>query len=324
MRTSGGRWKTGFRERANGSAVRRRGTAGFSAHFHQGGSRPGRGLGYKRAMGARNWLGRGRDWGRDIAAALIVGAFVGVIGPFGTFLFGPVWLRVAYWAGMFAIGVLVYGTGLRRVIRMRPRAGWPGWLLVSLMAALLAAPMSVLCALVDTTLWPRAAYYMSPADWYLQVTFVSVPLNLLLFWLHRALQTPPEPPVPTVPVDSRRVLTGDLRDRLPARLGDRIVCLQMEDHYVRVHTDRGSELVLTPLKEALAALSGVEGLQTHRSWWVARDAVQEVVRSGRNVRLRLVNGLETPVARSAVARLRDAGCLAPSASAPVHARERGA
>ena len=272
-------------------------------------------------MGAPNWLGRGRDWVREIAAALVVGAFIGVIGPFGTFLFGPTWLRIAYWAGMFGFGVLLYGTGLRGVIRLAPRTGWPAWWLVSLMAAVLAAPMSALCAVIDTALWPRAAHYMSPADWYLQVAFVSVPLNLLLFWARRMLETPP---APVETADARRVLTGDLRDRLPPRLGDRIVCLQMEDHYVRVHTDRGSELVLTPLKEALAALPGVEGLQTHRSWWVARDAVQDVIRSGRNVRLRLVNGLETPVARSAVARLRDAGWLAPETASPVQSPPTGA
>ena len=37
--------------------------------------------------------------------------------------------------------------------------------------------------MIDTALWPRAAYYMSPLDWYLQVLFVSVPLNLVLIWL---------------------------------------------------------------------------------------------------------------------------------------------
>ena len=83
----------------------------------------------------------------------------------------------------------------------------------------------------------------------------------------------------------------------------------MEDHYVRVHTEAGSELLHMPLKAALAALSDVEGLQTHRSWWVARGAVQEVVRSGRNLRLSLVNGMTVPVARASVARLKQAGWL---------------
>nr|QQZ51292.1 LytTR family transcriptional regulator DNA-binding domain-containing protein [Phenylobacterium glaciei] len=70
----------------------------------------------------------------------------------------------------------------------------------------------------------------------------------------------------------------------------------MEDHYVRVHTAVRSELILMRLSDAVAR-TGREGLQVHRSWWVARDAVTEVIRDGRNLRLKLLNGLEVPVAR---------------------------
>jgi hypothetical protein len=273
-------------------------------------------------MDMPDWMGQGREWRREIAAALAVGLFVGVIGPFGTFLFGPTWLRIAYWASMFGIGQMMFGTGMRAIAHLARRRGWPEVPLLVLASAVLAGPLSALCAVVDTALWPRAAYYMSPLDWYLQVLFVSVPLNLILIWLRRILAQ--RSAVAAGPAEPTRVRTGDLRDRLPARLGDRIVCLQMEDHYVRVHTDLGSELVLTPLKEALAALPSVEGLQTHRSWWVARDAVQDVVRTGRNVRLRLVNGLETPVARSAVAKLRDAGWLEAEDASPVQSPTTGA
>ncbi|WP_312205390.1 LytTR family DNA-binding domain-containing protein [Brevundimonas sp.] len=69
-----------------------------------------------------------------------------------------------------------------------------------------------------------------------------------------------------------------------------LVCLQMEDHYVRVHTDVGSELVLMPFFQAIAGLNGLEGLQTHRSWWVARAAVTGIVEDGRKLRLTLSNG----------------------------------
>jgi DNA-binding LytR/AlgR family response regulator len=96
---------------------------------------------------------------------------------------------------------------------------------------------------------------------------------------------------------------------LPPRLGRDLLCLQMEDHYLRVHTALGSDLVLTPLKDALAELTGVEGLQVHRSWWVARAAVAGSVSEGRNLRLKLVNGLAVPVARASVARLRASGWL---------------
>ena len=59
----------------------------------------------------------------------------------------------------------------------------------------------------------------------------------------------------------------------------------------------------------MAALGSADGLQVHRSWWVAKRAVVRAVSEGRNLRLQLVNGITAPVARSAVAIVREAGWL---------------
>jgi hypothetical protein len=48
-----------------------------------------------------------------------------------------------------------------------------------------------------------------------------------------------------------------------------VICLQMEDHYLRVHHDAGSRLELMPLREAIRRYGRRDGLQVHRSWWVA-------------------------------------------------------
>ena len=98
-------------------------------------------------------------------------------------------------------------------------------------------------------------------------------------------------------------------NRMPPRIGRELLCLQMEDHYVRAHTARGSDLILTPLKDAIAELADIEGMQVHRSWWVARTAVAGPVANGRNLALRLTNGLEVPVNRASVAKLKLAGWL---------------
>ena len=83
----------------------------------------------------------------------------------------------------------------------------------------------------------------------------------------------------------------------------------MEDHYIRLHTVGGSVLVLMPLSQAMKELGDLDGLKVHRSWWVARHAVTGVVEDGRNLRLRLKGGLEAPVSRTNVVRLRQAGWL---------------
>ena len=73
----------------------------------------------------------------------------------------------------------------------------------------------------------------------------------------------------------------------PPKWARDLIALEMEDHYVRAHTMLGSDLVLLRMRDAIAELEGVEGAQVHRSWWVARDAVERVEREGRNVRLLL-------------------------------------
>jgi len=89
-----------------------------------------------------------------------------------------------------------------------------------------------------------------------------------------------------------------------------VLCLRMEDHYVRVCTANGSRLVAGPFERVIAGMTA-EGMRVHRSWWVARAAVTGVVADGRNLRLVLKGGLDAPISRASVAKLREAGWLAP-------------
>ena len=60
-------------------------------------------------------------------------------------------------------------------------------------------------------------------------------------------------------------------DRLPIKLRGAVIhAVQSEDHHLDVWTDRGSDLILMRLADAHRELDGLEGTQTHRSWWVAR------------------------------------------------------
>lgn len=95
---------------------------------------------------------------------------------------------------------------------------------------------------------------------------------------------------------------------MPAALRDaELLAIEAEDHYLRLHTDRGSALILMPLSEAVAMLDGMDGLRTHRSWWVARGAVVEAARGNGRARLTLKNGLQAPVSRTYAPELRRSG-----------------
>ncbi|MGV8930115.1 MAG: LytTR family DNA-binding domain-containing protein [Brevundimonas sp.] len=97
-------------------------------------------------------------------------------------------------------------------------------------------------------------------------------------------------------------------DRLPFKLRGAVIrAVSSEDHYLRIHTDRGSDLILMRLSDALAELEGLEGAQTHRSWWVAKDAVRGVSRGDGRATLTLDGGVEAPVSRRYARALRAAG-----------------
>jgi hypothetical protein len=114
--------------------------------------------------------------------------------------------------------------------------------------------------------------------------------------------------VAAAPAPSKAAGPPRLAARLPAKLRDAsILALESEDHYVRVHTPAGSELVLMRLGDAIAEMGTTPGARAHRSWWVARTAVQSLKRNNGRLALLLAGGLEVPVSRGYASELREAG-----------------
>ncbi|MFH6781739.1 MULTISPECIES: LytTR family DNA-binding domain-containing protein [Methylobacterium] len=242
---------------------------------------------------------------RDTVLLTAAGLVLGLLGPFGSYLNGSPIVVAAYWmACLWGAAGLLIGVGTM----MRPWTGrWAerrGAVSASLILAVLLAsvPAALLSRLIAAGLWPGPIARVPPWEWYGQTLLVLVGLaagRAILAGLDRTAAPPPPPPV------SPPTASG-LLDRLPPQLGRDVVALQMEDHYVRVHTRAGSALVLMPLRQAVRALEPLPGLIVHRSWWVAREAVTGCRRDGRNLRLVLANGLVVPVARARLAAAREA------------------
>jgi len=83
----------------------------------------------------------------------------------------------------------------------------------------------------------------------------------------------------------------------------------MEDHYLRIHTALGSDLVLMRLRDALTELAPGRGRQVHRSWWVAEGAIASVERPAGRIVLVLRNGLRVPVSKTYRDQVKEAGWL---------------
>ena len=240
------------------------------------------------------------------AGTLIVLAssfFFAVTSPYGAVTYLPFLARWAYWLGLMTMVRAVF-VGYDAI---QTRLGWSQsrwW--VALIASLLSTPVVwatiiVVQQLIDVPVPRDFLPQLAGSVW-----LVCFALTLVYATLLSAEQKVDE--------DRSAVHKSDpadiLRQRLPAALrGDDILAVAAQDHYVMVYLTDGKHLVHMRFGDAAELLSLQDGLTVHRSWWIARRAVADTVRSNRRLTLTLTNGETVPVSRSGAKRLREAGWL---------------
>ena len=242
---------------------------------------------------------------RRAALVLCVGVLLGFAGPFGSYppLSAPV--RYAFWIGMVSAG---YAAALAAEKLVPEKSILRPELRLGAVAIASALPLTFVAAWAVPFVRPGHVY--QPLQLPALFGAVAAVQLAIVFTLLRKSNVPPQPS-PT----QNRVTSGSfprvLLSRLPNRLGEEIVALEAEDHYLRVHTTLGSDLVLMRLSDAVAAIEPDFGLQVHRSWWVAHDAICEIIKSKQRSHLKLRSGLVVPVGRtySAAVRSRSARLL---------------
>lgn len=243
---------------------------------------------------------------RVLTICLAAGVFLGLTGPLGTIAL-PVGLRLGYWI-VAAVGGGLLGWLCALLVMRWGRARDSAPLMILAIAVLMTPPGTVL-----VWAWSKLAVLGEPAfdDWprlfgaVFVISLAMTALNRLI--LPAAIGHLAGPPPETAP-EPPPVPASPFLDRLPPRLrGATVYAVEAEDHYLRVHTDRGSDLILLRLSDALNELALLDGAQTHRSWWVARGAVRDVSRGDGRAVLTLEGGLEVPVSRAHAPALRAAG-----------------
>jgi hypothetical protein len=250
------------------------------------------------AWGPATFLRRHRrTWIIAAAGAVLLGG----VGAFGTAGAAP-WTLYSYWVTVMFAGGLIGAWALDAFdVRDVPLERLP---------AVAAAMIVAVALLVTPVVWVVAGLALN-GSWSPAKMLHLFPQALLVASAFGTLQLVFERPRRAAPGEAPlEAAEPPSPARLPDRLrGARLLAVEAEDHYLRFHTDRGSDLLLMRISDAVAELEGLGGAQTHRSWWVARDAVAGVQRSGGRATLRLVNGLVVPVSRRHAPRLRREGWL---------------
>lgn len=230
-----------------------------------------------------------------------VGLVMATIGPFGTYDDLSFNERAIYWVSIFVLNWFQVDLLVRLMVRFMPEPTWPfpaPWIAGAIVAAL---PATLEVYLLETYLRSHS----HPPDvvgLYFSVALLTIAVTIPVGYFNRRIlrEPAPTPDMSATPFFMRRI---------PAHLGDELLCLEMEDHYLRVHTAAGSDIILCRMRDAAAELASMEGLQVHRSYWVARNAVREIARDGDKLILILTNGMRVPVSRTYRPQLRASGWL---------------
>ena len=237
---------------------------------------------------------------RGVGVAVGAGVVLALTGAFGTNIV-PLWLRFAYWVPLILAGAVWAHLCSRLIERLIDPDERP-WLTVAALSATTAGPVVGLVWLVTGLVFENRVYPVSRLVGFIgPVLIITVAISAINVFLGRS------PPVQTHAGVSGTAPARFL-DRLPPKLrGATLHAVQAEDHYLRLHTDRGSDLILMRLSDAVGELEGLEGARTHRSWWVARDAVRDASRGDGRATLTLEGGIVAPVSRRYARALREAG-----------------
>ncbi len=214
--------------------------------------------------------------------------------------------RIVYWASLISTGTVAGIFSLPIVLTGRLKHAH---ILskIFVQSALAALPVPIVIAAYSGGLsgsWPLLNW---PTQ-YFSALVVSILIHSCMYMLFVTLGWIP---------DSKSTSKSQVQDshapgfRFMQRLSIKyqaaeLFAVSSEDHYVQAHTSQGKELILMRLSDALKELNEIDGLQIHRSWWVAREGISESVKENGKHCLVLKSGDRVPVSRSFTERARNA------------------
>lgn len=236
---------------------------------------------------------------RNLGIAAAAGIFLAFSGAMGTDEL-PLTQRLLYWLPLMVAGGLV-GHVVSLAVSNFPIARANLWLQGAVLSFVIALPVTLVVWGYTSLMFGPFPLRAAPGL-FGGVLVITAAMTAILILANRPGRVTHAPPQAG---QSVRFL-----ERLPAKLkGAALYAVSAEDHYLRLHTSKGSDLILMRLADAISELEGLEGAQTHRSWWVAKDAVESARRDGDRVTLTLKGGAQAPVSRPNIRPLREAGWL---------------
>ncbi|THD77473.1 MAG: response regulator transcription factor [Phenylobacterium sp.] len=236
----------------------------------------------------------GRVVVRVLLLASAVALFLSLFGPFNIPA-QTIMLQVGERFGYAWVGSLLGLSAARIAWRLGLWSRGP--IVIGLATGVLMAPAMIVVVLVSHVLFDGASLNLTLlSDVLWDTLLICIGASVLAVLINRSAGQ----------AAAREAGPVRFLDRIPLKLrGGELWAVEAEDHYLRLHTSRGQDLILLRLADAIDELEGIEGAQVHRSWWVARDAIADARRGDGRATLTLKDGSEVPVSRTYARILRD-------------------
>lgn len=210
-------------------------------------------------------------------------------GPFGTQVSFELWERAVYWPLVVGLSILVGGAVrafVHGVLYVPNPVFQQIW--VSVLVSVILSPMLVWLAAVFVGPGEQTPGLFRMFGYVLMVSGVISAIVLAV-----AAQQSSSATEESVELGGARLMT-----RISPDLRAPIQRMQVRDHYVEVVTGKGREMLLIRFADALSEVASAEGMQVHRSHWVAREAMTGIARDRGRIHLLLNDGTEVPVSRT--------------------------
>ena len=235
-----------------------------------------------------------------------VGAILGLSGPFGTDEVMRAVPRLAYWA---VVVVLTYVSGsfmATFISQFAQRRGWPKWPAVVLAGTCAGIVISGELAALNFAIFGPASV---TAPTVLAMLGNVIAISIIVSAAFAAVPDQPEPDAAPQGQAAAAAREPAILTRLPLDKRGALISISVQDHYVDVVTEKGTEMLLMRLGDAISQTAPTAGLQVHRSHWVATSQVKSVRRDGAKAILTLSDGRDLPASRTYIPALKDAGLL---------------
>ncbi len=258
------------------------------------------------------------------ASQLMYALFVAILlGMLGVFDFDKVsWIKsMLFWILACSAGVLIYPTSLSLGFYWLKSTRFHWVVKLSFLLISAGLILSIFVATIAYILfdWMVSSYQ----DLFLLMTSVVIlggiiHMTLLIkeafYWQIHHFELKTDIASNTLTASTSTTNTSEyhtipLMSKLPQKIQAPLICIECQDHYLKIYTQKGHYLLLMRFKDALKELSHYPGIQTHRSWWVANEAVESTIKENRRYFLKLKNNLLAPVSKSFQASVKAASLL---------------